>query len=96
MHMADYNDQLVSNRIWTDSNHIEQRLAELTGHMENVIQVYLRNEFNSIDEYNKFAGDLAEPYRILVVANFPPRSPTRLPPGCRASWPAAPAAACTR
>ena len=71
MHMADYNDQLVSNRIWTDSSHIEQRLAELTGHMENVIQVYLRNEFNSIDEYNKFAGDLAEPYRILVVANFP-------------------------
>ena len=71
MHLADYNDQLVSSRIWTESSHIEHRLAELTGHMENVIQVYLRNEFQTIDEYNKFAGDLAEPYRVLVVANFP-------------------------
>lgn len=71
MHLVDFNEQLVSSRIWTDPAHIEQRLAELTGHMENVIQVYLRNEFASIEEYNRFAGDLAEPYRVLVVANFP-------------------------
>ena len=45
MHLADYNEQLVTSRIWTDAAHIEQRLTELTGHMENVIQVYLRNEF---------------------------------------------------
>ena len=71
MHLADYNDQLVTSRIWTDSSHIDQRLADLTGHMENVIQVYLRNEFASIQEYNEFAGEMAEPYRILAVANFP-------------------------
>lgn len=71
MHLADYNDQLVSSRIWTDASHIDQRLADLTGHMENVIQVYLRNEFASIQDYNQFAGEMAEPYRILAVANFP-------------------------
>ena len=71
MHLADFNEQLVYSRIWTDEAHIEQRLTELTGHMENVIQVYLRNEFRTIEEYNQFAGDLAEPYRVLVVANFP-------------------------
>jgi hypothetical protein len=71
MHLVDFNEQLVSSRIWTDPAHIEQRLAELTGHMENVIQVYLRNEFASIEEYNRFAGDLAEPYKVLVIANFP-------------------------
>jgi energy-coupling factor transporter ATP-binding protein EcfA2 len=71
MHLADYNDQLVSSRIWTDASHIDQRLADLTGHMENVLQVYLRNEFASIQEYNEFAGEMAEPYRILAVANFP-------------------------
>ena len=36
MHLADYNEQLISNRIWTESGHIERRLAELTEHMENV------------------------------------------------------------
>jgi DNA segregation ATPase FtsK/SpoIIIE, S-DNA-T family len=71
MHLADHDEQLVTNRIWTEPVHIEQRLADLTEQMENVIQKYLRNEFRSIDEYNAFAGEVAEPFRILVVANFP-------------------------
>jgi DNA segregation ATPase FtsK/SpoIIIE, S-DNA-T family len=71
MHLADYDEQLVASRIWTDTPHIEGRLADLTKHMENVIQVYLRQEFQSIQEYNASAGELAEPYRVLVVANYP-------------------------
>jgi DNA segregation ATPase FtsK/SpoIIIE-like protein len=71
MHLADYDDKLVGSRIWTESAHINQRLADLTQHMENVIQKYLRNEFNSIQEYNEQAGEVAEPFQVLVVANFP-------------------------
>ena len=71
MHLADYNEQLVTSRIWTETPHIDQRLADLSAHMENVIQKYLRNEFESIEAYNEFAGEVAEPFRILVVANFP-------------------------
>ncbi len=71
MHLADFDERLVSSRIWTESSHIERRLVDLTEHMENVIQVYLRNEFATIQEYNEFAGEMAEPYRVLVVANFP-------------------------
>ncbi|MGD0653338.1 MAG: FtsK/SpoIIIE domain-containing protein [Thermoguttaceae bacterium] len=71
MHLADYDEQLVANRIWTDTPHIEQRLADITKHMENVIQVYLRKEFPTIQQYNASAGELAEPYRVLVIANFP-------------------------
>ena len=71
MHLADYDERLVSSRIWTESTHIHQRLADLTEHMENVIQKYLRNEFASIQEYNEHAGEVAEAFQILVVANFP-------------------------
>lgn len=71
MHLADYDERLVSSRIWTESAHIQQRLADLTEHMENVIQKYLRNEFASIQEYNRHAGEVAEPFQILVIANFP-------------------------
>ena len=71
MHLADYDDLLISSRIWTEASHIEQQLANLTEHMENVFQKYLRNEFESIEDYNQHAGEVAEPYRILVVANFP-------------------------
>ncbi len=71
MHLADYDEQLVTSRIWTEPPHIEKKLAELTEHMEKVIQKYLRNEYNSIQEYNAVAGEVAEPFRVLVVANFP-------------------------
>jgi hypothetical protein len=71
MHLADHDEALVTSRIWTEVAHIEQRLADLTGHMENVIQKYLRNQFETIEDYNVHAGEVAEPYRVLVVANFP-------------------------
>jgi DNA segregation ATPase FtsK/SpoIIIE, S-DNA-T family len=71
MHLADYDEALISSRIWTDSDQIDQRLANLTEHMETVIQKYLRNEFATIDDYNAQAGELAEPYRYLVISDFP-------------------------
>ncbi|MCA9268931.1 MAG: hypothetical protein KDA41_10700, partial [Planctomycetales bacterium] len=71
MHLADFDDQLVTSRIWTESAHINKRLMDITEHMENVIQKYLRNEFEAIQQYNKEAGEVAEPYRVLVVANYP-------------------------
>src|SRR5205823_2202457 len=52
MHLADYDEQFVASRIWTEQNHIEQRLMDLTGHMETVIQKYLRNQYQTIEEYN--------------------------------------------
>ena len=71
MHLADFDEALVTHRIWTETAHIQQRLADLTQHMEDVIQTYLRNEFTTIHEYNENAGEVAEPYQVLVVANFP-------------------------
>ncbi len=71
MHLADYNEQLVTNRIWTEAPQIEQRLTDVTAHMENVIQKYLRNQFDTIEQYNAYAGEIAEPYRFVVVCDFP-------------------------
>jgi S-DNA-T family DNA segregation ATPase FtsK/SpoIIIE len=71
MHLVDYEEDLVGRRIWTESEHIEKQLRDLTEHMENVIQKYLRNEFETIEQYNQEAGELAEPYRCLVIADFP-------------------------
>jgi hypothetical protein len=71
MHLGDYDEALVGARIWSDAEQIDQRLINLTEHMETVIQKYLRNEYKTIDEYNAQAGELAEPYRYLVIADFP-------------------------
>jgi hypothetical protein len=71
MHLADFDEQLIASRIWTDSQQIEEQLTRLTAHMETVLQKYLRNEFATIHEYNAQAGEMAEPFQVLVVANFP-------------------------
>jgi len=70
MHLADHDELLVTSRIWTEPAQIEQRLADITEHMELVIQKYLRNEYESIAHYNAEA-EVPEPYRFVVVANFP-------------------------
>ncbi len=71
MHLGDFDEMIINHRIWTDSMQIDQRLKDLTDHMENVIQTYLRNDYPTIEDYNAQAGEVAEPYRVLVVANFP-------------------------
>jgi hypothetical protein len=71
MHLADYDEQLVGKRIWTDPRQIDERLTLLADHMERVLQKYLRNEFATIHEYNAHAGEVSEPYHVLIVANFP-------------------------
>ena len=70
MHLADYDELLVTSRIWTEPPQIEQCLADITEQIELVIQKYLRNEYDSIGSYNT-AAEVPEPYRFVVVANFP-------------------------
>jgi S-DNA-T family DNA segregation ATPase FtsK/SpoIIIE len=71
MHLADYEERLINSKIWTQTAQIEQKLADLNEHMEKVIQMYLRNEYETIAEYNEAAGNIAEKYHFLVVADFP-------------------------
>ena len=70
MHLADHDELLVTSRIWTEPQQIEERLGDLSEQMEVVIQKYLRNEYESIGAYNAEA-EVPEPYRFVVVANFP-------------------------
>lgn len=71
MHLADFDELLISTRIWTDATQIRAQLQRVTEHMENIFQTYLRSQFHSIEEYNQSAGEVAEPYHFVVVAGFP-------------------------
>lgn len=71
MHLADFEDSVINGRIWTQRGQIEEKLAELNEHIEKVIQMYLRNEYETITEYNEEAGNIAEKYHFLVIADFP-------------------------
>ncbi len=69
--LADEEGGALSGRIWTQPDQLEERLLELSEHVEKVLQMYLRNEYATIAEYNRAAGNMAEKYHYLVLADFP-------------------------
>ena len=71
LHLGDFEPSLVNQRPWSEARDIEARLAELTAHMEFVVQNYLRNQYETIQDYNADAGEVAEAYRVLILADYP-------------------------
>ena len=71
MHLADFDEQFIAGRIWSEGRDIDEQTLRLTAHMETVIQKYLRNEYADIHAYNAQAGEVAEPFQVLVIAGFP-------------------------
>jgi len=71
MDLADYDDKLVYTRIWTETDLLNRLLKEQKQMMENTIQFTLRKSYQSIEEYHDDYGGIQEPYRFLVIADFP-------------------------
>ena len=69
--LADWDPNLIDSKAWCLSGEIASKLAELNTHLEVVIQRYLGGRFDSIEEYNAAAGEVAEPYRFIVIFDFP-------------------------
>ncbi len=70
MRLSDLDPSPVGQRIWADPQHIERQLHDLTEHMQTVIQKYLRADYATIEEYNQAAGEIAEPYRFVIIADL--------------------------
>ncbi|MDQ3815316.1 MAG: cell division protein FtsK, partial [Armatimonadota bacterium] len=70
MGLEKYEANLIGGKAWSDARHIEQALAEVTDHMETVIQKYLREDYKPIAQYNATAR-VKEAYRVIVAFDFP-------------------------
>ena len=71
LEMAEWDTNLVDSKAWCGQGEITEKLSELNTHLELVIQKYLKGRFDSIEDYNAAAGEVAEPYRFVVVFDFP-------------------------
>lgn len=70
MRLRDIDERLMSPRAWSEPRDIELRLEELINHTATMIQGYLRNEYESLVDYNA-AAPIPIPYRLLLVYDFP-------------------------
>lgn len=70
-HLSDYDERLLDHGVKTTSQAIERCLVEQVAHVETVISKYLRGQFDNIHDYNRNAGEMAEPHRLVVIADYP-------------------------
>ncbi|MEL6104942.1 MAG: FtsK/SpoIIIE domain-containing protein [Planctomycetota bacterium] len=71
MSLTDHDPTLVGHRVWTTENQIEARLGEIAQHAEDVLQSSLRDQFQRVEDYNRIAGSMAEPYRAVAAIGLP-------------------------
>jgi len=71
--IQDLPDSITQGKAWTEPSHIEQQLANLEQDMATIKQKYLGIRYSTIEEYNQDAGMVEEPYRLLIVSDFPAR-----------------------
>ena len=64
-------DTLKGPKFLHNEREIGAALEGLISRMATIVQKYLGNKYSSIDEYNADAGQVAEPYRLVLVNNFP-------------------------
>lgn len=69
--LGDYDERIISSRIWYEPKRIKERLSLLIAQIAHVNQDCLRNEYEDIIAYNEFVGKNAEPLQALFVADFP-------------------------
>ena len=68
--LNDAGDRILADSVWTTTEHIAKILVQLEEHITFVTQKYLQGR-NSLTEYNVEAGEIAEPYRLLVLYDYP-------------------------
>ena len=71
MHLGDHDERLVDSGVRTSGAAIETCLGDHASHVQTVVSKYLRGQFGDLRDYNQHAGDMAEPYRLIVVADYP-------------------------
>lgn len=71
INLGDYQEDLVDKRAWSEPKQIEDALSGISSAMEEIIQKHLRDRHPTIESFNLQAEEVAQPYRILLVFDFP-------------------------
>lgn len=69
--LGDAVEAVIGTKVKTTERELSDALLELEDHITFVTQKYLQGVYHSLTDYNVAAGDVAEPYRLLVLHDFP-------------------------
>jgi S-DNA-T family DNA segregation ATPase FtsK/SpoIIIE len=69
--LGDSATKIIGDKIRSTSSELHELLDSVEGHITYVTQKYLAAQHKSLHEYNVAAGEVAEPYRVLVLFDYP-------------------------
>jgi S-DNA-T family DNA segregation ATPase FtsK/SpoIIIE len=69
--LAEHDESLLGDGVLNETVAIERGLEDLVAHLETVIQKRLRGRYATLQDYNREAGELQEPLRLVAIADFP-------------------------
>lgn len=69
--LGDAATKIIGAKVRTDGRELTDLLAEVEEHLTFVTQKYLGGTYESLTAYNAAAGEVAEPYRLLLLFDFP-------------------------
>ncbi len=69
--LGEASSRVIGDAVWTTPQHIAKVLVQLEEHVTYVTQKYLQGQYKTISEFNMAAGEVAEPYRLLLLHDFP-------------------------
>ncbi|PWJ27010.1 FtsK/SpoIIIE family protein [Branchiibius hedensis] len=65
--LGDAGESVLGNRIETTAPGFVRLLEELEAHITYVTRKFLQGEFSSLTDFNLAAGEVAEPYRLVLI-----------------------------
>lgn len=69
--LGDAADKIIGERVKTTERELSDLLQDTEEHITFVTQRFLQGEHKTLTAYNHAAGEVAEPYRVLVLYDFP-------------------------
>ncbi|MGW4841688.1 FtsK/SpoIIIE domain-containing protein [Nocardia brasiliensis] len=63
-------ERIYGQKVW-GSHNVNELLTELENHVAFVTQKYLQGTHETLTAYNRAAGEVAEPYRLLLLFDHP-------------------------
>ncbi|MCK4494363.1 MAG: hypothetical protein KAU26_09920 [Methylococcales bacterium] len=76
-YLSKLSSKLIGHKILTENKEIGRALESLKQHTTNIIQKVIGHQYDSLEAYNRTAGEVAEPYTFLFLANFPQKMTTQ-------------------
>jgi stress response protein SCP2 len=69
--LGDAADTIIGDKVRSTDRELAETLLQLEEHLTFVTQKYLQGQYETLGDYNEAAGEVAEPYRALVLYDYP-------------------------